>query len=102
MANIDQMIEKKEKRADSLRRQIETASGQLKNLLMEIKVLKYEKLEQVANTEETDPETLIRSYQQNLKFKSRGLTNDDIDELADGDEYTGTLLQEDNNEKKIF
>ena len=54
MANIDQMIEKKEKRADSLRRQIETASGQLKNLLMEIKVLKYEKLEQVANTEETN------------------------------------------------
>ena len=62
MANIDQIIEKKEKRADSLRRQIETASGQLKNLLMEIKVLKYEKLEQVANTEETDPETLIRCY----------------------------------------
>ena len=102
MANIDQMIEKKEKRADSLRRQIETASGQLKNLLMEIKVLKYEKIEQVANAEETDPETLIRSYQQNLKFKSRGLSDDDIDELADGNEYSGTLLQEDNDGKKIF
>ena len=102
MANIDQMIEKKEKKAASLRKQIETASGQLKNLLMEIKVLKYEKIEQLANAEETEPETLIRSYQQNLKFKSRGLSDDDIDELADGDEYTGTLLQEDDNEKKIY
>ena len=102
MANIDQMIEKKEKKAASLRKQIETASGQLKNLLMEIKVLKYEKIGQLANAEETDPETLIRSYQQNLKFKSRGLSDDDIDELADGDEYMRTLLQEDDNEKKIY
>ena len=102
MANIDRMIEKKKKKADILRSQIETANCQLKNILMEIKVLKYEKLEQVANTEETDPETLIRSYQQNLKFKSRGLTDDEIDKLADGDGYTGTLLQEDDNEKKIF
>ena len=102
MANIDRMIEKKVKKADMLRNQIETANCQLKNILMEIKVLKYEKLEQVANTEETDPETLIRSYQQNLKFKSRGLTDDEIDRLADGDGYTGTLLQEDDNEKKIF
>lgn len=102
MANIDQMIEKKEKKAASLQKQIETASVQLKNLLMEIKVLKYEKLEQVANTEETDPETLIRSYQQNRKFKSRGLTDEDIDDLANGDESMETLLQEDKNEKKIF
>ena len=85
MSNIDQMIEKKEQKAESLRKQINTASDKLKTLLLEIKVLKYEKIEQMANTEETDPETLIRSYQQNLKFKSRGLTDEDIDKLADGE-----------------
>ena len=62
MATIAQTLAKKDKRAEKLRKQIETASGQLKDLLMEIKVLKYEKLEQVSNTEETDPETLIRCY----------------------------------------
>lgn len=102
MADIDFIIEKKEQKAVSLQKQIETASERLKALLLEIKVLKYEKLEQMANTAETDPETLIRSYQQNLKFKSRGLTDDEIDELANGDEHIRTFLQEDDNEKKIY
>lgn len=85
MADIDSKIEKKKKKVSSLKKQIETANSQLKALTMEIDSLEYERLKQIASTEATDLETLVRALKQNQQFKSRGLSDDEIDELADGD-----------------
>lgn len=85
MADIDSKIEKKKKKVSSLKKQIETANSQLKALTMEIDSLEYERLKQIASTEATDLETLVRALKQNQQFKSRGLSDDEIDKLADGD-----------------
>lgn len=104
MALYDAKIEKFSKKADQLEQNIRRDTEERKRLLSEITRLRYLSLCEKLNCQGEELETLLaREHGQIQRLKDRGMSDEDIDALANGGGVTRKNAdEEENDESKIF
>lgn len=104
MALYDKKIEHYTKKAEQLERNIRRDTEERKRLLSEISRLRYLSLCEKLNCDGEELETLLaREHGQIQRMKDRGLTDEDIDALGNGEDIAETkATEEEDDENKIF
>ena len=104
MALYDAKIEKFSKKADQLEQNIRRDTEERKRLLSEITRLRYLSLCEKLNCQGEELETLLaREHGQIQRLKDRGMSDEDIDALANGSSIKRKNAdEEENDESKIF
>lgn len=104
MALYDKKIEHYTKKAEQLERNIRRDTEERKRLLSEISRLRYLSLCEKLNCDGEELETLLaREHGQIQRMKDRGLTDEDIYALGNGEDIAETkATEEEDDENKIF
>lgn len=104
MALYDKKIENYSKKAEQLERNIRRDTEERKRLLSEISRLRYLSLCEKLNCDGEDLEILLaREHDQIQRMKDRGMTDEDIDALGNGEDIAEIkATEEEDDENKIF